>query len=200
MRGWRQRDETIHENRKTASNVLTFEKARSFLFIFFNGSAWHARCLQGVGVNSRMTSSSERARKRRRRLMWEVLSIFVISLLQLCTFSPRVHADLIHQPAHAHHISATEHCASPPLASQSTAPLTEHHKPTTEPVCCSLVGAQKGRIVVSVQSEFLPVLWPFHLSFDSEPSAWRVWRQGVIQTLYTLHCPSLYLLHTLLLI
>ena len=69
--------------------------------------------------------------------------MFVISLLQLCTFSPGVHADLVHQPAHAHHTATTEHCA-PPKASRSTEPLTPHHQSTTEPVCCGLMGAQKG--------------------------------------------------------
>lgn len=154
-----------------------------------------------MGANRRMTNSSGRATRRCKCLTWEVLSVLLISFLHLCTFSPRMHAALIYQLSSAHRASVTGHCVSPPLASQSTAPLTEHHKPTTEPVCCSLMGAQKGRVVSPVQAEWLPVWWSLYLPFDAEPFAWRVSHNCVIQTLpASFHCPSLSLLHTLLLI
>lgn len=146
-------------------------------------------------------TSTRRATKRRRRLTWEVLSVFVLSFLHLCTLSPQVHAALMSQLPRADRVSATGHCASPPAASHSTTPFTDHHQPTTEPVCCNLMGEQKGRVVSPVQAEFFPVLWLVHRSFTAESFAWRVSHNCVMQILpLTRHCPSLYLLHTLLVI
>jgi hypothetical protein len=148
-----------------------------------------------------MTSSRRRATRRRRRLTWEVLSVFVLSFLHLCTLSPQVHAALMSQLSRAERVSATGHCASPPAASQSTTPFTDHHQPTTEPVCCNLMGAQKGRVVSPVQAEFFPVLWLFQRSFTADSFAWRVSHNGAIPTRTPSHCYlSLYLLLSLLLI
>jgi hypothetical protein len=58
-----------------------------------------------------MTSSRRRATRRRRRLTWEVLSVFVLSFLHLCTLSPQVHAALMSQLSRAERVSATGHCA-----------------------------------------------------------------------------------------
>jgi hypothetical protein len=154
-----------------------------------------------MGANSRMMRSRGKSKRRQQRLVWEVLSVFVIPLVHLCSFSPLVHAELIHQLPPRHPISVTAHCASPPLASQSTAPRTDHHKPTTEPVCCSLMGAQKGCVIRPVQMKLFPVLLPFQLPFDSGSSVWTVSHHGVSQMLPTMRNNSpLYLLHTLLLI
>lgn len=146
-------------------------------------------------------TSKRRATKRRKCLTWEVLSVFVLSFLHLCTLSPQVHAALMSQLPRADRVSATGHCASPPAASQSTIPFTGHHQPTTEPVCCSLMGAQKGRVVSSVQVEFFSVSWLVHRSFTAESFTWRVSHNGAIPTRTPSHCYlSLYLLLSLLLI
>jgi hypothetical protein len=148
-----------------------------------------------------MTSSSRRATRRRRRLTWEVLSVFFISLVHLCSFSPLVHAELIRQHFVPQDISETAHCASPPRAAKSEAPHPHSPSSTSEPVCCSLMGTQKGRVVSLVQAEFFSVLWLVHRSFNAESFAWRASHNGAIPTRTPTHYHlSLYLLLSLLLI
>lgn len=202
MRTGYSQHKTIRKNKKNRpERSHIWESVLVFLLIFFNGLAWHACWAWSIGATSRMTNSSGRATRRCKCLTWEVLSVLLISFLHLCTFSPRMHAALIYQLSSAHRASVTGHCASPPLASQSTAPLSDHHKPTTEPVCCSLMGAQKGRVVSPVQAEFFPVLWLFQRSFTADSFAWRVSHNGAIPTRTPSHCYlSLYLLLSLLLI
>lgn len=194
------REEHFTKVGKSVRNVPRFGKGASLCFSFQQLRLVRP-LLSGVGAKSRfMMNSSERTRRRHQRLTWEVLIAFVIPLLELCTFSPDVHADLVRQLLHAHHTAATGHCGSPSLASQATAPLTDHHKSTPDTVCCRVMRAQQGRVASPVQIGGAPLLSLVSLPFDRESYSWGECHHYFMQVLHPLRPPSLYRLHTLLLV
>lgn len=132
----------------------------------------------------------------RHALLSSSLLVFLSAyFLRLCTLSPLVHADLIHQAAQTSR-STPGHCSSPAPAPQTAKGPTR----TTAPLCCLLESGHKATRASGPQSAFLPLLVQTLLPPVAEVRAGGVYLLHLMRTSYPSPSPPRYLLHAVLLI
>ena len=145
-----------------------------------------------------MASNRMRAGKRQESLSWGLVSFLAVYFLSLCTLSPLVHADLLHQAVQAHPTSAG-HCSFPPSAPKTENPPSTDQQRTTVPVCCKLMATHNKATSASlVQTNASPLLFLTLLPSRSGTFAWRMNQLHFVRALHSSHSPPLYLLLTVL--
>src|SRR5262245_35704475 len=116
----------------------------------------------------------KQSQQRQRSRSVTVLLCFASYLLNLCTLSPHVHAETLHQGGQARQ-APSGHCSSMAPSAQVPAPFAPNPQQTPEPLCCELRGGANKTIPVSSVELDIPSLFPLTLlPLDTDESVRKV--------------------------
>jgi len=156
------------------------------------------RLLQSPKEAHGVTSTSVKKKTQQRCLSWGMLLSIAVYFLNLCTLSPRVHAETLRHTIQTKHLTAG-HCSTPATAPQTAAPSSADQERKTTPLCCDLRGMHNRATSDSpTQADIAPLhvcsLFLLDLVSGKEQLV------HILQAQYYSHSPPLYLLHAALLI